>query len=107
MQQFLINILTVRPYFRSIEVENVLVELKLLDLFMQFALVLDAKMLNLFHFHQVNNDELFVHCKDIGQRANYFDLADLRVGDFLYFEEVAEHVVDDDDSSDCAKHDLV
>lgn len=66
MQQFFIDVLTVRPYFRSIEVKNIFIELKSLDLFMQLALVLYAEMLNLLYFNQVINDEFFVHGKDVG-----------------------------------------
>ena len=107
MQQFLIYVLTVRPYFRSIEVEDILVELEPFNFFMQLALILDAEMLDLLYFHQIVNDELFVHSENVRQRPSYFDLADLRIGDLLYFEEMAEHVIDDDDSSDGAKHNFV
>ena len=74
---------------------------------MQLALVLNTKMLNRLYLHQIIDDELFVHCKDVGQWSDYFDLADLRIGDLLDFEEMTEHVVNDDDSSNCAKHNLV
>ena len=104
MLQRLVDKLHVAPHLSAVAVDNSLADLKFLNFLVQFILVFNAEMLNLLHFDQVHDKYFLVEGEDVDEGADHFQLHYLPVGDLLYFEEVAEHVVYYYHASDCAEY---
>lgn len=67
---------------------------------MQFGLILNIQMLQLLSLGLIQNNKFLIHCQNVAQMPNQFELGYLFIGNFLHLEVMAKHIVSNQYPSD-------
>ena len=107
MLHFFINVLKVRSYLTTIKVNDIFEKLKPLYFLVQLILISHAHVLNLLNFHKIQQNQFLIKSQYVSNRSTYFDVYNLRVGNFFQFEKMAEYIVNYNGTSDTPENHLV